>query len=91
MPTDAPDPASEPALDATRNAVFLAASHATLLAMTPRQREVFRQLCAGQMADAGPHCLLPHVVAAFLAVACRPWWDRGVANLPDEPGARTRR
>ncbi|GAB3380759.1 hypothetical protein [Lysobacter fragariae] len=91
MPTQAHDPASEDALDGTRNAVFLAATHATLLAMTPRQRDVFRQLCCLQMDDAGPHALLPHVVAGFLAVSSRPWWDHNVAGLPDESEAPARR
>ena len=53
--------------------------------VTPRQIEVFRQLCFLQMADAGPYSLLPEVMDALLQLARRPWWDHGVADIPSEP------
>jgi hypothetical protein len=57
--------------------------------MTPRQVEVFRTLLTLQL-EQGHHSLLPDVVEALLALARRPWWDRGVADLPyeseSEPG-----
>jgi hypothetical protein len=73
------------ALAATRAAVGLAMTSPVAWSMTPRQLAVFRQLCLLQMHDAGAHSLLPNVVSGLLAVARRPWWDRGVAGLPDEP------
>jgi hypothetical protein len=69
----------------TTAAIGLCMDSPTAWSMTPRQLAVFKQLCFLQMADAGPHSLLPDVMDALLALARRPWWDRGVAGIPSEP------
>lgn len=66
-------------------AVALCMNSPIAWSMTPLQLAVFLQLCKLQIVDAGPHSLLPHVMDALLALARRPWWDRGVADIPDEP------
>lgn len=66
-------------------AIGLCLSSPVAWSMTPRQLAIFKQFCALQMADAGVHSLLPTVMADLLALARRPWWDRGVAELPHEP------
>ena len=69
----------------TRRAAYLCLSPVVGRSMTPMQIAVFKQLCFLQMDDAGPHSLLPNVMDAFLELARRPWWDRGVAGIADEP------
>ena len=54
------------------------------LSMTRAQDRVFNTLCDLQVADAGAASLLPHVLDELLAVARQPWWDHGVADIPDE-------
>lgn len=66
-------------------AVVLCMTSPAAWSMTPHQVAVFKQLCFLQMADAGPHSLLPGVMDALLHLARRPWWDRGVADIPQEP------
>lgn len=68
----------------TQTAVSLCLSSPVAWSMTPRQIAVFQQLCFLQMEDGGPHSLLPNVIHELLALARRPWWDRGVAGLTDD-------
>ena len=65
----------------TTTAVALCLTPAIAWSMTPLQLQVFQQLCFQQMADAGPHSLLPQVMEGFLWVARRGWWDVGVAGI----------
>jgi len=65
-------------------AIGLSLTSPVAWSMTRHQIVVFEQLCYLQIADAGPHSLLPSVMDAFLALARRPWWDRHVAGIPDE-------
>ena len=74
---------------ATQMAVKLALPSAIAWSMTRCQMDVFRQLCRLQMEDAGPHSLLPNVIANFVTLACSPWWDREMSCLPDESDGRT--
>ena len=69
----------------TTVAVRLCATSPILLSMTPLQLKVFERMGWQQIEDAGPHSLLPNVMDAFLELARRPWWDHGVAGIPDEP------
>ena len=71
--------------DATRHAVELALSSPVAWSMTPRQLAVLHQLGNLQIEHAGPHSLLPNVMAALVDLARRPWWDAGVAVVLDEP------
>ena len=64
-------------------AVSLCMTSPIAWAMTPRQMEVFRTLGRLQLED-GLHSLLPEVMDAFVWIALRPWWDAGVAQLPEE-------
>lgn len=66
-------------------AIGLCVSSAIAWSMTPRQIAIFKQLCHLQMLDAGVHSLLPNVMDELLALARRPWWDRGVADISHEP------
>lgn len=81
------DPSSKAANDelhdvsTTAAAVGLCLTPAIAWSMTPLQLQVFQQLCTRQMADAGPHSLLPQVMEGFLWVARRGWWDAGVADV----------
>lgn len=52
----------------TTTAVALCLTPAIAWSMTPLQLQVFQQLCTQQMADAGPHSLLPQVMEGFLWV-----------------------
>lgn len=71
--------------DTSTTAIALCLTAPVAWSMTPHQIAVFKQLCFLQMADAGPHALLPEVVGALLELARRPWWDHGVAGIPQEP------
>lgn len=75
----------------SRTAIALCFSSAVGWSMTPRQLEIFLQLCNLQMADTGAHSLLPGVMDALLVLARRPWWDTGVADLLDESVPRAGR
>ncbi|GAA4862937.1 hypothetical protein [Luteimonas vadosa] len=68
----------------TRTAIALCLDSPVAWSMTPAQIAVFQQLCSLQIEAGGPHSLLPNVIAELLALARRPWWDAGVAGLPDE-------
>ena len=57
---------------ATQMAVKLALPSATAWSMTRCQMDVYHELCCLQMEDAGPHSLLPNVIANFVTLACRP-------------------
>ena len=74
---------------ATGTAVALSLTSPVAWSMTRRQLAVFETLCRLQMADAGPHSLLPNVMEALLAVARCPWWDAAVAGVADEPSPET--
>ena len=68
----------------TTTAVALCMDSPIAWSMTHMQRAVFKQLCVLQIEDAGPHALLPNVMDELLALARRPWWDAGTADVPDE-------
>lgn len=72
----------------TPDALALCSSPAILRSMTPTQIAVLKQLVSLQLHEGGVHSLLPNVMEALLALARRPWWDRAVAGLPDEPDPR---
>ena len=78
-------PIGEESRDATWHAVALALSSPVAWSMTPRQLAVLHQLGNLQIEHAGPHSLLPNVMAALVALARRPWGDAGVAGVLDEP------
>ncbi len=69
-------------------ALALCSTPAILRSMTPTQIAVLKQLASLQLEAGGVHSLLPNVMQALLALARRPWWDRAVAGLPDEPDPR---
>ena len=69
-------------------AIALCLTSPIIWSMTPLQRQVFRNMARQQLLDGGVHSLLPNVMDAFRDLACRPWWDAGVADLVDEPDPR---
>lgn len=74
-------------------AVGLCLNPPIVWSMTIEQRDIFQQLCALQIEEAGPHSLLPNVMQAFVALARQPWWDAGTAGIPyeDAPESRNNR
>ena len=76
------DPAADdPAASAV--AMLLCCSHATMVSMTPRQREVFLTLAKLQL-QCGLHSPLPNVMEELLWLARRPWWDGELAGIVEE-------
>lgn len=83
MPID--DAAHEIDPTTSARAIALCLTAPVAWSMTPHQIAIFKQLCALQMAEGGVHSLLPNLMDALLALSRRPWWDRGVAGILDEP------
>lgn len=69
-------------------AIALCLTSPILWSMTPLQRQVLRNMTRQQLLDGGVHSLLPNVMDGFRDLAYRPWWDAGVAALPDESDPR---